>query len=678
MIDKDSKEISTLVGVSRIVGYLSTTYVGSDSVKKVFDTKPSHENRETVEEVLKVNDFPKPSIQLQSLRDMIEGLTDDIKNDQALAESLDISLHRNEPNEYEIKAFLSIEQRDFHEFKHVFGRVRKHIRYNKMTLLQQAIVHENYEFVKYLIENEVDLNVVDDIGRNPLQIALLTTSDERIIELLINKGFDLPVLNLNNHEPDVSGSTRLHYIAATGDLKKLQQFAKLNSDSNFYKTEDRKGINCIERAVFNGHLYMLIEMLKLFKIELTYNNTIKYVLRYALLFGNNAQLLKWLFKNISGIVSHSLHFVGSVGGRSTETVIQKLDILRARGASLNNDDWDGNNNNFLMVYITDSRSSFTAPVDEKLFEYLRENGISLQHINNKNQSICHIAAANGQLKLLKMIREEIPSQLFYSLDETNSTPIMYAIKNGHLDVVKYLLDMIKHDTEYVSATTDGNDLTLLDLALLNGYYVIADFLKQSGFVVSSLSQHFEAINKEQFINDYQMHPIALANLASIEIFASSTASQIIIIKSIKHLRIQTFLEYKIPFEKYLNSYGTNILHLAACFGRNDIVIWLYLKGYPPLSRADNFGYTALAYASINGHFSTVLLLQLLGVDSLFKNATVAYWHHVRNRIESKQFQLAPFLVELSICLETLNATLTMLTHEENEKFKKIIDSINVF
>ena len=52
-----------------------------------------------------------------------------------------------------------------------------------------------------------------------------------------------------------------------------------------------------------------------------------------------------------------------------------------------------------------------------------------------------------------------------------------------------------------------------------------------------------------------------------------------LIQMFKYSKLSMLLEYKIPFEKYADDVGATALHLAAAFGRNDLIIWLYINKF---------------------------------------------------------------------------------------------------
>lgn len=61
------------------------------------------------------------------------------------------------------------------------------------------------------------------------------------------------------------------------------------------------------------------------------------------------------------------------------------------------------------------------------------------------ESTCHVAAGQGQLKVLEFLRSKNAS--FEQTDDTGATPLMWAARYGQIDTVRYLLKEVSITTQ---------------------------------------------------------------------------------------------------------------------------------------------------------------------------------------------------------------------------------------
>ena len=72
---------------------------------------------------------------------------------------------------------------------------------------------------------------------------------------------------------------------------------------------------------------------------------------------------------------------------------------------------------------------------------------------------------------------------------------------------------------------------------------------------------------------------------------------------------------------------------------------------------DCIGYTALHYAALNGHVSTIKLLKQFGLDSIYnpKSHPHPFLNHIVTLYKfGKEFKFGQFIKEMQISVETLN------------------------
>ncbi|XP_018394469.1 PREDICTED: putative ankyrin repeat protein RBE_0220 [Cyphomyrmex costatus] len=126
-------------------------------------------------------------------------------------------------------------------------------------------------------------------------------------------------------------------------------------------------------------------------------------------------------------------------------------------------------------------------VEAQVIAAMQKQGYTLNAVNNYDENLLHISAANGCLGIVKEILDQ--KENCRIIDRKNKfgwTPLMQAIRNGNINTVKFLLER----------NADVNQMTYLGLSVL-------------GLAA--------AISKEMFETVYNVCPNALANTANDDI-----------------------------------------------------------------------------------------------------------------------------------------------------------------
>lgn len=92
------------------------------------------------------------------------------------------------------------------------------------TLLMHAIWYGNFDMVKYLIDNGININTKNDKGNTALIISVIVNSKLNIVQYLIGKGADI---NIQNN----IGMAALHYATSEGNIKVVEEMV-LNGNAD--------------------------------------------------------------------------------------------------------------------------------------------------------------------------------------------------------------------------------------------------------------------------------------------------------------------------------------------------------------------------------------------------------------------------------------------------------------
>ena len=185
-------------------------------------------------------------------------------------------------------------------------------------------------------------------------------------------------------------------------MKLLDYLDNNNLSKANYKSIDKKGFTCIDRAVNNAHLEMVQKLVKIFNIDLQFSNFLVRRLIFRILSSSHIdslKLLDWYFENVKGIsedVVDNFYLLLWIGGKNSELIVAKIKFLLNRGGNLALQ--DGNGHNLLMYY---HRYFFYSAIDENLIKFMISNGFNIDQKNIWEQNICHIIAKYGNLNLLK-------------------------------------------------------------------------------------------------------------------------------------------------------------------------------------------------------------------------------------------------------------------------------------
>jgi len=194
--------------------------------------------------------------------------------------------------------------------------------------------------------------------------------------------------------------------------------------------------------------------------------------------------------------------------------------------------------------------------DEGTFQEWKQKGFDVNHLFNiqSNQTdikrtLLHIAAFNGHLGIVKYLVDEKKVDV-NKVDKDGKTALHRAAFNGHLGIVKYLVDEKKVDVN----KADNYGTTALHMAAFNGH------------------------------------------LDTVKYFVD---------------------EKKVDVNK-ANNYGETALHWAIHNGHLDIVKYLVEKN-ADVNKVDKHGRTVLHWAAKNGHLDTVKYLVEKGADPVLKD-----------------------------------------------------------
>ena len=358
---------------------------------------------------------------------------------------------------------------------------------------------------------------------------------------------------------------------------------------------------------------------------------------------------------------------------------------------------DGANINLMGGYLMGRH--FEAPLtlvafnngSIEILKYLVDMDINLELTDeNNDETILQIASSRGDLDVVKYlinsgaktdrmtiidwasagylskVKDSVKSGADINIDNGYGTALMRASHNGHLKVVKYLLDQ-GANTKY---------MTLLNWSSAGDLEKVKESIKSG-----------TDINMK---NDYGLTPLINAsnngNLNVVKYLIKNGADLTIKNSQANRALNNAIKNNHINVVKYLISNGIDInaevlseraLNVASMIGNIDMVS-LVLKSGADINAKDGYNSTALMSASISGLNQNIDIIRLLvgkGADINIKNSSgkTALWLAV---MEDHQ-EIVPVLIELGADIDIKdNEGVTMIDTAKRYGLSDMVELLN--
>ncbi|WP_341815922.1 ankyrin repeat domain-containing protein [Wolbachia endosymbiont (group B) of Idaea biselata] len=549
-----------------------------------------------------------------------------------------------------------------------FVNLAYHKGYNILHLLAKD---GNEEVIRLILEkigqdelSEV-INATDRIGLTPLYYAIIDDNLE-VVKFLIEKGAELIV----NDEYSI------HCAAMFGSLKVVKYFI-----NEKYFNLDELGEQCESPLAYAIKFDQLSVIKYLIKkgadVKLLDDEEIMHLFYYAFEPGN-LDIAQYLVRNLNGVNLRSeggeslLHYAAMYGSSYI------VEYLVQNGANVNLPDHDGKSP---LCYALMSG-------DLDIIKYLLKNGANVNLPDHDGKSPLYYAATSGDLDIVKYLvqnganvslrDENIITLLFCAVkdgalnvikclveigvdinqcDKYHFRPLYYIAVNGDLDIVKYLVQ----NGANVSLR-DENIITLLFCAVKDGALNVIKCLVEIGVDINQCDHHISPLhcaaekgrlNVVKFLierkadlnrqdekggsplhyaiqaDHFNTARYLLVKGANIDLVDKdnhnplyfTTFSNILAIlcplwqkvdvtpfnNSISFLSlpgVQLLIEIGVNVNQY-DKHDMNLLHYAAIDGRLSIIEYLIKKGADVNACGGKYDVKPLHYAAMNGHLNIV-------------------------------------------------------------------------
>ncbi|XP_046359210.2 ankyrin-3-like isoform X1 [Haliotis rufescens] len=250
-------------------------------------------------------------------------------------------------------------------------------------------------------------------------------------------------------------------------------------------------------------------------------------------------------------------------------------------------------------------------------------------------SCLHLAAMKGHVPTAEWLLSLNPGIVVDCTNDTGRTPLMFALQNGHADMVDWL---IEHGSDI--ALKDHSMVSCVHMAVQSGRLPLVELCLEKGQNVNSCSNSYQTpVMRACKQGDLNLVKCLVAKDANVNLGNGCLNAACIggSLEMVEYL-ISTFP--KIDINKCGPKNRTPVM--TACFhGHTDIVEYLQSKGADILAK-DKFEQTCLHVACRSGHVEIAeRLLEIIPIDDIDCNGMTPLMFAVK----SKCFDMVDFLVE---------------------------------
>ena len=328
--------------------------------------------------------------------------------------------------------------------------------HNGFTMLHFAAKENKPEIIAFLIDSGCSINPVDDEEQTPLHKAAMCGGIESV-QLLLEKGADVNKVDSNGHTP-------LHVAIITGGDIEIVKALATKADLRIRKPDGQNA------------LHLAIRYHKVDSIDLILNHKqVREVIAATCNYGYTP-----------------LHLAVNLGHLDTvERLLksQKSDVFKVtkQGRTLLHLA-AATNNGAILPRILEIQGTITL-------------------VNKPDENLCtplHDAAKYSNLKQVTLLMDKGAT---FTSTKDGFSPLHYACQNGHLSVVRKILERHPFQIRYVTTNED----TALHVAARNGHAAIVKLLLDSGSPITHNLQQASFLDIALFNRDSKVASEAVKN-----------------------------------------------------------------------------------------------------------------------------------------------------------------------
>ena len=360
---------------------------------------------------------------------------------------------------------------------------------NGFTAVHIAAKQGNLDVLKLLKESGANIHVQNEMDRNSIMSAAIGTGDCNTVRWLIEQGVDvnhcskkgvtavhiaaqqgnLDVLKLlkesgaNIHAQTEMGSNSIMSASVgTGDCNTVRWLIEQGVDVNHC---DKNGFTAVHIAAKQGNLDVL-KLLKESGANIHVQNEMdRNSIMSAAIGTGDCNTVRWLIEQGVDVNHCSKKGVTAVHIAAQQGNLDVLKLLKESGANIHAQTEMG---------INSIMSASVGTGDCNTVRWLIEQGVDVNHCDKKGFTAVHIAAKQGNLDVLKLLKES-GANIHVEDNEGSYSVLLAAIGTGDCNTVRWLIEQgvdVNH--------CDKNGFTAVHIAAMQGNLDVVKLLKESG------------------------------------------------------------------------------------------------------------------------------------------------------------------------------------------------------
>lgn len=481
-----------------------------------------------------------------------------------------------EPEALFLEIMLSIENNEQNKFVKLLKKLKKiapkHIDtfdQNDNSLLKKCIDCNNLEFVKILISNKVNTDLLDLNQQSPIFQAVIQNK-LTIFKLLLETNF-------NVNQTDFLGNTLLHYAIANMNLT----IVNLLLEKNIYQDIKNKSNDLA-----------IHEFLKIDNSVNISNFILKSNLNYNLLDQNRNSLLHLAAIN-----------------KNNQKIKELLSLDKIKINAIN----------FLDQTALDIALKNNVP-ESVVLSFLNKSDLDLLYKDKRYNTILHMLIELYEESTCLLFMKKLKNKNFNNINDRKETEFSLAAKRGYLKVIQ---DMINYSTIVFEQNNNGNQNALVYL-LEKEKFETASMLIDKGanlfytltpnrYIIDYFTEKSKSNAVKFIINKQDINGIPNENFNAL--FTAVSNNDLELVKIIIHTMDS----------KNLYNCSLPLIHMAITNHNIAIAEILIQKG-ANLLNTDDFGNTPLFHAIKNEkqHIVDFIINRMLNVDQICEDGLTAF------------------------------------------------------
>jgi len=317
-----------------------------------------------------------------------------------------------------------------------------HLNSNDENYLYLSIYNGKVDSAIWLLENDIDVDIVNKNGFTPFDIAI-ENQNHRIVKMILSK-IDSTVHNTDINKKDFHGRTKLQDSIMLGDHEMAKTLIEYGADVN---SKDNKGQNILHDAFSYGNIEFIDYLLHLKQLDLNnIDNENNNILHHSFSLDNDEVALKLINHGVNPNLSNKEGntYLSIVAQRGIES-FNIIETALENGFNINSR--VANKNTILMEVL--SALSNMDPSDEarrnsllSMGKKLIEIGIDINAVNENNENVLFQTIKSSELESTLMLLQQ---KIDINLQNNNGeTPLFYACYGG-IEKLAITILLLKHD-----------------------------------------------------------------------------------------------------------------------------------------------------------------------------------------------------------------------------------------